>query len=40
VTPRLPQGAATESASKPYITVSLELLQQIKTLLWPKAGSE
>lgn len=40
VTPRLPQGATTESASKPYITVSLELLQQIKTLLWPEAGSQ
>ena len=35
VTPRLPQGGAIESASKPYVTVSLELLQQLKTLLWP-----
>ena len=40
VTPRLPQVATIESASKPYITVSLELLQQIRALLWPNAGSE
>jgi hypothetical protein len=38
VTPRLPQGTAIESASKPYITVSLDLLQQTKTLLWPDAS--
>lgn len=35
VTPRLMDHADVESASTPYITVSLELLGEIKSFLWP-----
>lgn len=38
VTPRLRDEADVESASKPYITVGLELLSEIKPLLWPAAS--
>lgn len=38
VAPRLPDDAPSESASKPYITVSLDLLRQIKAFLWPTAA--
>lgn len=38
VTPRLMDAADVESASPPYIRVALELLGEIKPLLWPTDG--
>lgn len=40
VTPRLPAGTDVESASTPYITVGLELLQEIKPFLWAATAPE